>query len=132
MINIIKMTPEQLGYTDRGIVKWLGMMLSDHSEALKKESRKNQFFDIQAKPEMTEEEVSNVLYHAFVKKYPVVIQANIIKEGYYYKDVACKISGYAEDKIYLLLKDGRTLTCSLPEIRNIELMDQLAWYQKEV
>lgn len=132
MIKIIKRTPEQLGYTDRGIVKWLGMMLSDHSEALKKESRKNQFFDIQAKVEMTEEEVSNVLHHAFVKQSPVIIQANIIKEGYYYRDVACKISGYVDDKIYLLLKDGRTLTCALPEIRNIELMDQLTWYQKEV
>ncbi|WP_130859904.1 hypothetical protein [Gracilibacillus phocaeensis] len=123
--SITRITPEQLGYRDRGIVKWLGMMLSDHSEALKKEKNK---LEVKAKEMMTEEEVAMVLQQAFATKSPVLIQANTIRDGNYYKDVECKVAGYAENQIYLCLKDGRVTSCTLEEIRNIEWMNPLNWY----
>lgn len=119
MIQITRVTPKQLGYTDRGIVKWFGMMLSDHSEALKQSAQHNHRFNIKPKPEMTETEISNILYQAFIHQSPVSIQAHIIKNGYYFKDLECKVSGYADDQIYLLLKDGRSVSCHLDNIRNI-------------
>lgn len=120
MTNIIRATPEDLEYKDRGIMKWLGMMLSDHSEALKQESLRNQRFEVKAKKEMTETEISNVLFHAFVRKSRVNIQANILKDGNYYQDLECRVSGYMDNKIYLLLEDGRLVNCALEDIRNVE------------
>ena len=34
--KVIRFTPDQMGYKDRGKMKWQGLMLSDHSEALRK------------------------------------------------------------------------------------------------
>ena len=33
--KIIRFTPDQFGYKDRGKMKWQGLMLSDHTEKLK-------------------------------------------------------------------------------------------------
>jgi len=35
-VEVIRMTPDDLGYKDRGIMKWQGLILADHNEALKK------------------------------------------------------------------------------------------------
>ncbi|MCD8506650.1 MAG: hypothetical protein LRY37_06590 [Alkalibacterium thalassium] len=37
--DVIKLSPDALGYKDRGKMKWMGMMLSDHAEALKKQKK---------------------------------------------------------------------------------------------
>ncbi|WP_040981158.1 hypothetical protein [Oceanobacillus jeddahense] len=129
-ISVTRVTPEQFGYKDRGMVKWLGMMLSDHSEALKKEEADDQLMEVEAKEEMMEEEIAKVLYKAFTTGSPVLIQANVMQNGNYYKDLECKVSGYTENQIHLFLKDGRVTNCTLGEIRNVEMMNSLDWYDK--
>ncbi|MFD2829648.1 hypothetical protein [Corticicoccus populi] len=131
MSNSKKVTPDDLKYKDRGIVKWLGMMLSDHSEALKKESQDSRKREVKAKAEMTDTEISNILFQSFTYHYPVRIQANILKNGYYYQDLKCKVSGYADNRIYLQLKDGRSVNCMIEEIRNAEIMRVEEWYEGE-
>lgn len=128
--SITRATPDQLGYKDRGIVKWFGMMLSDHSEALKKEEAHNQMLAVEAKEEMTEVEISQVLHKAFVMDYPVLIQANVMRNGNYYQDLECKVIGYVENQICFVLKDGRSTSCTLEEIRNVDIMNTLDWYEK--
>lgn len=128
--TITRVTPDQLGYRDRGIVKWLGMMLSDHSEALKKEEAYDQMLDVAAKEEMTEIEISEVLYKAFINNSPVLIQANFLRNGNYYKDLECKLAGYNNGRIFLKLKDGRNTSCAIEEIRNVEHMNPIHWHDK--
>lgn len=125
---ITRFTPEMFGYIDRGILKWQGMMLSDHTEALKK--MKNEVSVIAGKDEMNAIEISRVLHRAYATNSPVAIQANILRNGSFYKDVICKVAGYGGNRIHLNLKDGRTISCSLEEIRNIELLNPLDWYDK--
>lgn len=130
-VNIIRITPEQFGYKDRGIMKWMGLMLSDHTEALEKEKVDSRLVEVHPKGEMSEKEISQVLYQAFVTNSPVAIQANALrKDGNYYKDVQCMVTGYADNQIHLYLKDGRTTSCTLEQIRNVEMIDPLDWYDK--
>lgn len=127
--TITQITPEQFGYEDRGVKKWMGLMLADHNDALKKEL--NNYVEIEAKEEMSEIEISQVLHNAFVNDRAVLIQANVLRNGNFYKDVECKIAGYAQGQIHLKLRDGRTTSCTLEEIRNVELMNMLDWYDKQ-
>lgn len=130
-VNIIRITPEQLGYKDRGIMKWMGLMLSDHTEALKKEAEDSRLVEVQPKEEMTEEDIAQMLYQAFSSNSPVAIQANALRrDGNYYKDVECIVSGYVDNQIHLSLKNGRSTSCTLDQIRNVEMMDPLDWYNK--
>ncbi|WP_040985555.1 hypothetical protein [Oceanobacillus jeddahense] len=127
--SITRVTPEMYGYKDRGIKKWQGMILTDQTEATK-EMMKKEFQEVQPKEEMTIEEISQVLHKAYVKDLPVAIQANTIRNGQYYKDVQCKVAGYNSGKIFLKVIDGRKTSCTIDQIRNIEFMDVLEWYDK--
>ncbi len=126
--TITHFTPESIGYKDRGILKWQGMILADQTDALKRID--NEIEEVEGKEEMSEVEISQVLHRAFVMRYPIAIQANIIRNGSFYKDVICKVTGYGGNKINLQLIDGRLTSCSLYEIRNIEILDSLDWYNK--
>ncbi len=129
--KIIRLTPDQLGYKDRGKMKWLGLMLSDHTEALKELDEENNAIDIPAKPKQSLVEIGEILAQAHHTGEPVLIQANILKNGSYFKDVPCIVSGTYEERIYLLLKDGHLVDTTLEDIRHVEFMDPLAWYEKK-
>lgn len=129
--KIIRMTPDQLGYKDRGKMKWLGLMLSDHTEALKTMAKEDTSADIEAKPQQSLTEIGESLAKAYQTKHPIAIQANILQNGSYFKDVPCLVSGFFEEKIYLLLKDGRMVDTTLEDIRNIEFIDPEIWFQKK-
>lgn len=128
--EVVLLNPDKLGYKDRGKMKWMGMMLSDHSEALKKMKAEDEKNDIPAKEEMTMEEISTVLYEAYLTKSPVAIQANVLRNGRFYPDVNCLVMGYLGDKIILKLKDGRVKRVSIDLIRNVEVFNVLKWHNK--
>lgn len=128
--KVVRLTPDQLGYKDRGKMKWLGLMLSDHSELLKvMEDSENEKY-VQPKPKQSLVEIGEILAHAHHTGEPVSIQANILQNGTYFKDVPCIVSGTHEEKIYLLLKNGRLVDTTLEDIRHIEFLDPMAWYEK--
>jgi len=129
--KIIRLTPDQLGYKDRGKMKWLGLMLSDHTEALSKMVKEELLKEVEAKPQQSLIEISEILGQAYHTRTPVFIQANILQNGAYFKDVPCMVSGTFEERIYLLLKDGRLVDTTLNDIRHIELMNSLDWQEKE-
>lgn len=126
--NITYVTPDQLGYKDRGIKKWQGLILGEQAEALKK--LKNEVTEVAPKEEMTEEEISRLLHKAYAANYPILIQANIMRNGGYYKDLECKVAGSNNGEVYLKLRDGRNTKCTIDQIRNVELMDPIRWYNK--
>ncbi|WP_208560651.1 hypothetical protein [Marinilactibacillus kalidii] len=126
------LNPDKLGYKDRGKMKWLGMMLSDHTEALKKIKAEEQQQDIQPKAEMTIEEISAILYEAYLTKSPVSIQANVLRNGQFYPDVHCLVLGYLGEKIILQLKDERIKRIEITLIRHIEMYNKLKWHNKRI
>lgn len=117
--QVIRRTPDQLGYQDRGKMKWQGLILSDMSELLKGHQKSEEAKNPLAKRKMDIIEITELLKDAYLSKKLVKIQANILKDGQYYPDLICSVLGYEGDKIYLQLKDRRVRTCQLDEIRNI-------------
>src|SRR5699024_12363328 len=79
---------------------------------------------------MNEMEISRYLQQAYINKVPVIIQANTLNNGNYYPDLHCLVLGSQENKIFLLLKDNRTISCEINQIRNIEFMSIENWYNK--
>lgn len=78
---------------------------------------------------MSIEEISQVLYEAFVTKYHVDIQASVLRDGNYYTDVICMVIGHLGDKI-LQLKDDRIKRASIDLMRNVQMYDKLSWNNK--
>ena len=129
--KIIQYTPDQLGYKDRGKMKWLGLMLSDHAESLNNMTVKEKNADVKAKPRQSLAEISAILSDAYLLKKPIAIQANFLQSASYFQDIPCMVSGTFEDKIFLLLKDKRLVDTRLEDIRHVSFIDAEIWYQKK-
>lgn len=130
--KIIRVTPDQLGYKDRGKMKWMGLMLSDHTDALREIEKERTAPKPKAKRLMDEVEISSLLLRAYTSKQPILLQANTVKNGLYYPDLECLVLGFNESTIYFEMKDKRTFTCELNQIRNIDFMDPLEWHEKRL
>ena len=129
-VTYIKMTPDQLGYKDRGIMKWQGLILSQQADAIREMNKTEMEKDPVPKEKMTEEAISEVLQLAYINKDPIIMQADILRNGRFYRDMHCLVLGYADDKIYLRLASGRTVQCEMHQIRHVEFMNPLEWYEK--
>ena len=129
--KVIRFTPDQMGYKDRGKMKWQGLMLSDHSEALRKMFVEENGRNIAAKPQQSITEISEMLAEAYLLKKPITIQANTLQNGTYLEDIRCIVSGTFEKQIFLTLKDGRIVHTTLENIRHIQFIQSEMWYQKK-
>ena len=68
-----KVTEFFRNYQDRGMKKWQGFFLSDHTSTLRKD-RQQKAMTYPKKVEMSAEEVSAVLFKAFSDHYQVSVQ----------------------------------------------------------
>lgn len=130
--QLIKLTPDQLGYRDRGKVKWMGMMLSDHFEALKKMKAENKEAQPPLKAEKNPTENAMMLHQAYTSKQPIRLQPNIIKGGQYLPALDCMVLGFYGEYIHFKKQDHTTFKLQLEQIRYIEWMDPLCWYKKRI
>lgn len=86
-------------YHDRGMKKWQGFFLSDHTSTMRKE-RQLRAMTFPKKPEMTQEEISEVLLKAFSNHHQVSIQLKILDDnGLYQADTIGFVQGYDENTI---------------------------------
>lgn len=126
-------TPDELGYHDRGKMKWMGMMLSDHTEALKQlkdeEGANAQQVYYEA---MDTGEITQMLSDSYTYQKPILLQANLLADGQFYDHLPCIVMGYNDDYIYLKKIDGSESKCQLEDIRHIKGMDPMTWYNKQV
>ncbi|MEC6747319.1 hypothetical protein VXN63_02110 [Marinilactibacillus sp. XAAS-LB27] len=132
--EVILLNPDKMGYVDRGKMKWQGMILAEQKDYIRKMKREDESGEIQAKEEMTEESIAEVLYTAYVTKLPVAIQATILRDGLYYPDVIGMVLGFMNNKVVLEVRrnnsDNAEKRITLDQIRNIELFDILKWNNK--
>ncbi|MGK4144946.1 hypothetical protein AB0X56_06755 [Weissella paramesenteroides] len=90
-------------YHDRGMVKWQGYFLSDHTEDVGKYSKKQAIDrNRQDQVEMSQEAISQYLLKAFDQRFPVTIQlrnhtAGGLTSPFYHG----KVMGFQEDNVVL-------------------------------
>ncbi|GEQ33614.1 hypothetical protein B795N_14960 [Marinilactibacillus psychrotolerans] len=128
--EVILLNPDKMGYKDRGKMKWQGLILTHQTEAYKKLEQEYASMEVKQKEEMSQEEISEVLYEAFITRSPVAIQASVLRDGNYYPDVICMVVGHLGEKIILQLKDDRIKRVSIDLMRNVEMFDKLSWHNK--
>lgn len=109
-------------YEDRGLLKWMGFYLSDHTEKIDKENEIRQNVNL-AKPQMETSEIQEILARSALKRLPVCIQKEERDlEGFYPDDIIGLVNGGDELGLYV---SGHKV--GYDEIRNIELLDWHKW-----
>ncbi|WP_125608395.1 DNA-directed RNA polymerase subunit beta [Lapidilactobacillus bayanensis] len=114
-------------YPDRGMAKWLGWILSDHSAYMEQEAIAEQ--PIVAKVEMTTAEIDTVLKTAWLHTQPISVQLNIEFNHHYQADVQGIMVGFADGQIYLQDQADREEKIQVDLIRHVELMTLQKWWQ---
>ncbi|WP_125583154.1 LSm family protein [Lacticaseibacillus suibinensis] len=115
-------------YPDRGMKKWLGWILSDHSAYME-----SQAIDEKPTPEKPEQKASvidQILQTAWEQGQVVAIQLNALYDGQYRRDLEGAILGYADSQIYLQRKDGLVLPVQVEDIRHIDVLDATVWWHQ--
>ncbi|MTV81635.1 hypothetical protein [Secundilactobacillus folii] len=106
-------------YRDRGVIKWQGYYLSDHTAALKKQA-KQEAIKYPAKVQQSLEDMSEILSEAFGNGKTVSIQLNNRNaNGEFSADIVGKVIGYEDDAVYLAGQDPISLT----DMRHIEKLN---------
>lgn len=113
-------------YVDRGVVKWMGMFLSEHTASVQADKKKRSYI-VEKKEKMNEIDIYSTLNEAITNNSMVIIQIEEINtDGNYQEDLIGWIEGYEDSYIYL---SGNKIV--LESIRNIQLYNQLKWSQNE-
>ncbi|MCH5461971.1 hypothetical protein L3V66_04225 [Secundilactobacillus sp. HBUAS58055] len=103
-------------YRDRGVVKWQGYYLSDHTAALKKQA-KQEAKKYPARTQQSLEEMAQFLSEAYAKGKTVSIQLNERDlNGECLPDIVGKVIGYDDEMVYLEGQRG----VAMGEMRNVE------------
>lgn len=109
-------------YQDRGMLKWIGFYLSDHTAVLNKEEQKRHQINL-AKEPMTLEKIGEVLQQAYLQNRRIAIQLEMLNdEGHYLDDLVGKITGQKEDQIYLLEEERGMLHLALEQIHHVDIL----------
>jgi len=113
-------------YHDRGMLKWGGFFLSDHTSAIKK-MKKAEIPEKQLS-EQPLEEISRRLQQAWIHKHLVHIQLKFRTNGERVESLTGMVSGYYEDEIVLADSEGELKSVSLEDICNVhEQSDSIDW-----
>lgn len=97
-------------YIDRGMAKWMGFFISEHSTALSKEKKGSPI-------PMDEEEKLCLLTQAFLYKFPILLQTNSEEKSY-----LGKIQDFSNGILYLNTTD-KILSFPLSLISNLSLAE---------
>lgn len=118
-------TPDELGYQDRGMVKWQGFILSDHNELMEEYAAENRY--VPPKPYQSLEKRAELVAGAFTTKRKVAIQLDYIENGSYSKEQHGSVRHVEGGRIWFETADGMRLI-DMEQIRHVSFLDSTKWY----
>lgn len=109
-------------FSDRGMMKWGGFILSEHT-ALQETLKKEELHPI-PKEQMSIEAISDIIQIAITKHEKISIQREAITlDGEYFPSINGYISGYDELGFYI-----DSTKVDYDEIRHAEILPTKKWY----
>ncbi|WP_125545059.1 hypothetical protein [Levilactobacillus lindianensis] len=111
----------QRDYHDRGMLKWGGFYLSDHTSALAKMHAAERVEAL--RPQQAQDEVSRRLASAWRHKRPVHLQLNVWDANQVAATIDGQVAGVDEDQIVIRLASGRYRFLQLADIRCVSTGD---------
>lgn len=112
-------------YEDRGIVKYNGFYLSEHTADINKASTERNKV-IAGRDQMSMELIFEIVDFAIYKNKRISIQLNIKDiEGDFLEDYTGFVSGYGERFVYL-----DNVPIPITQIRSVIELDEKTWYKK--
>ena len=107
-------------YHDRGMMKWQGFYLSDHTAALNQQNQQLNAVYV-PRPQQSLSELTQVLADAYQSQQPVTIQLKTVDQNnHYLPDITTLIHGYNANDIVI------DSDCFVPlqEIRNVAFKNE--------
>lgn len=116
-------------YDDRGMAKWMGFYLSEHTSEMEKDNTiRNTIYYRREK--MSEIEISSILDTAYHYRYSVIIQLDALNtEGFAFEDVTGVVEGFNGNKLYLSDVETGIQIVSINSINHIALSTTEKWSQ---
>ncbi|WP_125590969.1 DNA-directed RNA polymerase subunit beta [Companilactobacillus jidongensis] len=115
-------------YDDRGMVKWMGWLLSDHSAFL-------DHIHTSERPRQIETEMDNMAINECLRSSldyaeSIAIQLDILKNNDYVPEIHGIVAGFENNQVYLYLKDGSIQSIFTEDIRYAELEKNVKWWDE--
>jgi len=107
-------------YHDRGMLKWAGYFLSDHTSALKQNQKDEQPEVLLAVQPLVE--VSRLLADAWEHHLNVHLQLNQLQESEIVESMTGLVIGFYDNVIGIQITDEKINSIELTEIRNVALV----------
>lgn len=112
-------------YQDRGMLKWAGFYLSDHTLKIQKDDEKRSKV-YEKREEMPYDDISNALIQAYTLQVAVSIQLRELdKELKYGADISGYVLGFSDDSVVIEDADLKTYNIALIDINNVVKVTQL-------
>ncbi|EOH91825.1 hypothetical protein [Enterococcus pallens] len=109
-------------YQDRGMIKWIGFYLSDHTALLTKDNKQRYKENLQ-KPQQTLEEISQLLQQSYIQNKRIALQLEALdSERKYYDDLIGRVIGQKDQLIYLATDEEEIVHLEIEQLRHAELL----------
>lgn len=125
----IIINPNTSGYVDRGMAKWQGLILSEHNELVQKEKKGSENVNVQKENQPTEH-IYQLIHYSYSQKRPISIQMNQVINGVYEDDIRGVVYGFFQDTVYIQKESKELKKLTLPDIRHVEELSFIKWYQE--
>ncbi len=126
-MQMTRIVPREMWlYDDRGMMNWLGWLLSDHSAYLEQEAGREN--EIAPKPAMTERELAACLQTAWEQQTRIAIQMNALYGARYLPDLVGTVVGYARGQVFLQQADGALQALVIADMRHAQPATPTHWW----
>lgn len=115
------------GYDDRGMAKWMGFYLSEHTSEMEKDNTIRNKVWYRKEP-MSEFEIGKILDEAFKNRNQVTIQtAELNGEGTAFEDINGVVEGFNGNTLYVSDDETGIQLVAIDAINNIQIADCTKW-----
>lgn len=114
------------GYQDRKMIKWLGFILSDHMEDIKK-NKAHLNRPVVRQDKQSPQTISQILNEAYHHHQMVSVQLNYVYQGDYAQDIHGVVAGFDGPYIHIKTLDD-FFSIELEVIHHVALLSPEKWY----